>query len=191
MRKSMIIGKRQMILAALVMALGVAVYLNWQFADTDGGLDLTAAVNSARHIGDAQFVNNPAVSDDEAGEANAPAEDELTGVERARQSRDRARRESMELLRDIIDDARTDDESRQKAVDDTGRIIRDIEVEGLIEGLIAARGIADSAVIINGQSVDVIVQTDELDSNQVLQIQDIVLSQTGLSLEHIKVHEAN
>ena len=33
---NMIIGKKQIVLASLVAALGVAVYLNYQFADVDG-----------------------------------------------------------------------------------------------------------------------------------------------------------
>lgn len=33
---NMIVGKKQIVLAALVVILGVAVYLNWEFAKNDG-----------------------------------------------------------------------------------------------------------------------------------------------------------
>ena len=63
MKKSVIIGKRQIVLAVLVVALGAAVYLNWRFAGADGGLDITAAVSSSQaNLGDATYVNNPEVS---------------------------------------------------------------------------------------------------------------------------------
>ena len=46
------IGKRQIILASLVLALGAAVYLNWQFSDSE--LVKTSADSA---IGQAQLVN--------------------------------------------------------------------------------------------------------------------------------------
>ena len=39
MKKSMIIGKRQMVLAGLVFALAIAVWLNMNYAAKEGGFD--------------------------------------------------------------------------------------------------------------------------------------------------------
>ena len=50
-------GKRQLVLAALVVALGAAVYLNWPFAD-NGSLIQQTSANANKEIGQAQFVNN-------------------------------------------------------------------------------------------------------------------------------------
>ena len=49
--------KKQVILAALVLALGTAVYLNWQFSSNQ---DLIAdnSIMSTKELGEAQFVNN-------------------------------------------------------------------------------------------------------------------------------------
>ena len=54
-------GKRQLVLAALVMALGAAVYLNWQFS---GNQQLLAAdtLSSEKELGAAQLVNGEAES---------------------------------------------------------------------------------------------------------------------------------
>ena len=52
-------GKRQLILASLVLALGAAVYLNWQFAGTkvqSAGDVSEESASSA--LGAAQLVNN-------------------------------------------------------------------------------------------------------------------------------------
>lgn len=46
MKANVILGKKQIILASLVLILGAAVYLNWQFADKNGDLDLTNQVMS-------------------------------------------------------------------------------------------------------------------------------------------------
>lgn len=40
MKANFILGKKQIVLASLVLILGAAVYLNWQFANTNGDLEL-------------------------------------------------------------------------------------------------------------------------------------------------------
>ena len=47
------IGKRQILLAALVLALGAAVFLNWQFSDNNE-LIATNMVNSTKELGEAK-----------------------------------------------------------------------------------------------------------------------------------------
>ena len=46
MKKNFILGKKQIILASLVVILGAAVYLNWQFANSGADLDVTDQVNN-------------------------------------------------------------------------------------------------------------------------------------------------
>lgn len=71
---NMIVGKKQIVLASLVAALGVAVYLNYQFAGED--LELVTAnttqqtavegaleeTQEQEHYGDAQFVDSKQVA---------------------------------------------------------------------------------------------------------------------------------
>lgn len=63
---NMIVGKKQLVLASLVVALGVAVYLNYQFAGEDLDLvtanaqqtpqELSTEEGEQENYGDAQFV---------------------------------------------------------------------------------------------------------------------------------------
>ena len=70
MKKSMIIGKRQMVLAGLVFALAIAVWLNMNYAAKEGGFDLTAESASSKYLGEAEYVGasveGEAVSAEEA-----------------------------------------------------------------------------------------------------------------------------
>lgn len=50
-------GKRHVILAGLVLALGTAVYLNWQFAPTESFSIPTRSGVSRSDLGRAEFVN--------------------------------------------------------------------------------------------------------------------------------------
>ena len=59
--------------------------------------------------------------------------------------------------------------------------------EANIETIIKAKGIADALVIIADNSVTVMVHSEKLLQSQTLQIQDAVVSQTGMDLEKIKI----
>ncbi len=71
-------GKRQLILATLVVSLGAAVYLNWQFSG-DGGIEAADASASDTELGTAQLVNgSPDVSsqpEETQEDTSTPAED--------------------------------------------------------------------------------------------------------------------
>ncbi|MBQ7522672.1 MAG: SpoIIIAH-like family protein [Clostridia bacterium] len=51
------IGKRQLILTGLVLALGTAVYLNWQFSANSDLLQGADTVSVSKELGQAEFVN--------------------------------------------------------------------------------------------------------------------------------------
>lgn len=48
LKANFILGKKQIVLASLVLILGVAVYLNWQFANTSDDLSLTSALDETQ-----------------------------------------------------------------------------------------------------------------------------------------------
>lgn len=59
-------GKRQLLLASLILVLGAAVYLNWQFSGVKNDLAATEVVNdneTDKQLGQAQFVNLNSVAD--------------------------------------------------------------------------------------------------------------------------------
>ena len=63
--------KRQLILASLVVALGAAVYLNWQFSG-DNAYNTTGFLEPTKELGEAKYVNTSYVDDQgESTQANA------------------------------------------------------------------------------------------------------------------------
>ena len=180
MKKRMIIGKRQIVLAVLVLALGAAVYLNWRFAESGGGLDLTGALSSrttSGSLGDAKYVNQ------------ASSSASKTSFSAARQDREKARNDAAALLNDTIKDAKADSAAKAAAVEKVTQLAKNIEIENSIETLVKAKGFADCVAVISDEKVNIVVASGEdglLDS-QVLQIQDIVRGQKNVSLENIHI----
>jgi len=82
---NMIIGKRQIILASLVLGLGIAVFLNAQYSKANLDLDATTILDEGANYGEAQYV------DSQPYEVEAYADDEETFFVEAKVSRQRAR----------------------------------------------------------------------------------------------------
>lgn len=98
MKANFILGKKQIILASLVLILGAAVYLNWQFAQSGTGLDIADQVGNltsgvATDLEDMNVTSQPdaqtgttlpEVEEDAAAEtdpANADASEVETGAD--------------------------------------------------------------------------------------------------------------
>lgn len=201
-------GKRQLILASLVLALGAAVYLNWQFAGNtvpvdDAGTSSSTAEESSV-LGAAQLVNSAyveTVSDDltgmpdyeseptgaALGEADSVAAAAGEKLSDARMTRQTARDEAVELLEDLLGDSETDTAVKEAAVNEASMIAQNILKETNIETLVQAKGFSECVAYINGDACTVVVNGDMDDAQNALIVRDIVATETGLSPEQITI----
>ena len=207
-------GKRQLILASLVLALGAAVYLNWQFAGTKvQSVGDVGEESASSALGAAQLVNNAyveTVSDtlmngdgvlpetepaDGAAESSA-AEEAAAAVSAsaklsdARLTRQTARDEAVELLEDILKDDSAEVAVKQAAVDEAAVIAQNILKETNIESLIEAKGFTECVAYINGESCTVVVNGDMEDEQNALIVRDIAVSESGVNAENVKIISA-
>ena len=130
-------GKKQLVLASLVLALGAAVYLNWQFAGT-GRLPVGDSSSETSQLGAAQLVNNTyveTVNDGaESGEASGDA------LAQARMDRQNSRDQALELLDGVLEDVDSDSAAKQQAVEEASAIAQNILAESNVESLLEAKG---------------------------------------------------
>lgn len=201
-------GKRQLVLAALVVALGAAVYLNFTFS---GGTQLSAtqAVASGRELGQTLLVNASGSAITSSGsktasgtvsassgtgsaavKANAEA-GTLTDdyFSQARLARQKARDEAEELLTTVLNDAKESDSAKKEAVDKAAAIAQNTLKETNIENLIKAKGYQDCIVSLEDNGCSVIVKTKAAEQDDAIIINDIVAGQTGLTYDKIKIVE--
>ena len=205
-------GKRQLVLAALVVALGAAVYLNFTLS---GGTQLpaTQAVASGRELGQTLLVNasgsaivssgGKAASGMTSGVVSASSGTSSGAVKtsaeagtltdeyfsQARLNRQKARDAATELLTEVLNDAQKSDAAKTEAVDKAAVIAQNIQKETNIENLIKAKGYPDCIVSIEDNGCNVIVKTKTAEQDDAIIINDIVSGQTGLSYDKIKIVE--
>lgn len=186
--------KRQLILAVLVLALGSAVYLNWQFS-SDKSLSSTDAVTSTKELGQAQFVNNTVDQQTNSEESKDDKKEEVPKnsseyFSKAKTERQKARDEAIDMIKEILEDAKSSEEAKAEAIKQGAIIAKRIEQESNIENLIKAKGFSECLAFIQNDECSVVVSSEGLDESSAISIKDIVCGQGAIALDKIKIVEA-
>lgn len=179
----MIFGKKTIVLTTLVFALGLAIYLNWQFATNTDGFAMTGKPtgteqqsSSSKNFGDASFVSGSSV-------------DASTTFTEARLTRQKTRDEAIATMKNVLSSTSMSQDEIDKAVSSASKIAENIEKENTMETLIKAKGFKDCMVTIDGESVIAMVQTDGLLPSEAAQIKDVIVTVTKAAGENIRVNE--
>ena len=96
------------------------------------------------------------------------------------------RNKLISTLDSTISDSKNESE-KENAAQEKERILGYMETELAIESLIESKNLPDSFVIITESSVNVTVDKQELDTNTVAKICDIVMRETGKSADKIVI----
>lgn len=190
---------QKMTLLTLVVALGVAVYLNWEYAkSTDLALDAAEAnapVTTTGVVTDALAVDGDVETGDKNyGEAQLVSVGEPTGeefFEQARLTRTKTRDEALDTLQKSLKSAKLSQEEKDALTAQLTAAIDHITAESDIENLVKAKGFVDCVAFIDGDAVNVTVMTtsDGLTKEEVAQIRDIVLSKCQVTAQNITIVE--
>lgn len=197
-------GKRQVLIATLVVALGLAIYLNFQFNKAGEDFTATGTLSSSSsetyNYGDAAYVNaseassgdssapegNGASTADE-GDASATQTQGSAYFVEARLNREQSREEAVDVLKDVLADAQADDSAKTEALAASAKIAQNVKDEGEIENLIKAKGFTECMVYIEDDKANVIVQSDGLLPSEVAQIKDVITSNAQVSADNITI----
>lgn len=189
---------QKMTMLTLVVALGVAVYLNWEYAKTTDDALAAAATPAASPapVTDLLAADAPAgeAADKNYGEAQLVSTSGQNGddfFESARLQRSKTRDEALDALQKSLKSAKLTDEEKTELTARLTAQIESITAESDIESLIRAKGFVDCVAFINDGQVNITVMTtsDGLTASEVAQIRDIVLSKCSVSAQNITVVE--
>ncbi len=176
MKKTTIIGKKQILTLTMVLALGAAVWLNVRYSTGGTDFSSTRSISDAE-LGNAQYVANTSV---------AGAEEDY--FQKAREEREDTREEAISIIKKTLSSAKSTAEQKQSATEQTKEITDRMELEASAETLIKAKGFSDAIVVISGDGCNVVVRKDgELEKSETIQILDIISGTTKINTENIKI----
>jgi stage III sporulation protein AH len=122
--------------------------------------------------------------------ADMIAQNEKNGSEfysEYRMQRDRIRSQQIDLLREIVNNPNSAQETRQDAQQKLIAITQNLEREMELENLIIAKGFEDAVVLIQPSAVTVIVQGRTLPQDQIAKITDLAVRSLKVRAEDIVI----
>ncbi|MBQ9247549.1 MAG: SpoIIIAH-like family protein [Ruminococcus sp.] len=176
------IKKHYVLAAALVLALGAAVYLNWQFSGTP------LISPTSKELGAATYVNNDAKAT--ADEAEMTAESEMTPeakLAKARTDRTQAQDKAIEEAENILSLSDTSEDAKAEAVAAANQIEQRILAQSNIEGILSAKGYPGAMCYLSDSGCTVTVLSSQLTDEAPIIIKETVISQTEVEFNNIVI----
>lgn len=177
------IWKKNVIAAAVLVTVCAGIYVNWLYTDDQVSADLTDTLNSDKILSSDMLVIADGSTVDESGTSIA---DYFAAV---RLSRQEARDSAVTLLQEAM--AYNNDAEYVQTNAQLEELIQTALCEAQIESLVIAKGYADCVAYMNDEGISVAVASPEggLQQADVAVIADIIISQSGMSMEEIRVVE--
>ena len=203
----MVLKKKEIIAASLVVLIGVAGYLNWSYQDTIKVRDGESYIETGKKLGEAQYVN--AVDDQEekteedsekTEETNAENtennEENVTETassenyfEQARLNKDNSRSKSLEILNQTAENDSFDSEIRQKAGDKILAVANNVQKESEIESIAQSKGYSEICVYVDDSEANVMVRKNGFNDEDAVKLTAIVTEQLKISAQNVKIVE--
>ncbi len=209
-----LLKKNQIIITALVVMVAVAGYLSMteqeemkmtvsndsvedkevaDISEEDIILDedetaTAASVSAVESQGEENEKSDNVASKDNAGEA-VLVSNSVAGnyFDEAKLSREQTRAKNKETLTELVNNKNTSSAQKEKAMNEIMKMTEINEKETATENLLAAKGFDEAVVTIVDDSVDVIVNAEELTEQQIAQIEDVVKRKTECSPDRIVI----
>lgn len=206
------IQKRHILMASLVLALGAAVYLNWQFT---GNSDMLS-VDASKKLGEAQYVNGDITDetqeagifdsifggdDDKSTESTEETtegedttavkaeltEEQISYFSTVRTDREQTQSKVLEDAKEVLSLSENSEEAKEEAAESVSQLEKLILAQSNIENLLKAKGFTDVVCFISDEGCNVVVASQNMDENGSLLVKDAVMSQLDMGSEQIKI----
>jgi stage III sporulation protein AH len=182
--KNMKNWKKNLLAAGVLVVVCAGIYMNWMYNNAESVADLTQSLDADKVLSQDGIVLD--------GENISVSVDDNTITDyfaAVRLSRQQARDSAVELLQEAM--AYGDETNKTESTQQLETIVQTALTEAQIESLIIAKGYTDCVAYMSDTGISVAVASPEggLQQADVSVIADIVITQTGFTLEEIRVVE--
>ena len=213
----MVLKKKEIIAASLVVLIGVAGYLNWSYQDTIRVQDGESYVETGKKLGEAQYVSSDTVAEETStdnAEQNDGEQAEETAVtedngeqatdsqetvetasdsgnyfEQAKMNKETSRSKSLEILNQTAENESFDADIRKKAGDKILEEANNVQKESEIESIAQSKGYSEICVYVDGSEANIMVRKDGFSDEDVVKLTSIATEQLKISAQNIKIVE--
>lgn len=191
----MVFKRKEVLVSALVLLIGAAAVLNYNYEKKDGDTAIQTVSNSADYSVAALDEENDAESENnetqhmmgEATQVSADAKQQTDYFAQAKLNRENARSKKIELLNQVIASENSDEKTKTDAQSDLIKTANESDAEAVCENLIIAKGFESAVVFINGDEATVTVKSENFSDGDALKIQEIIASNSEIQTKNIKI----
>lgn len=148
------------------------------------------------HLGDATLVSNNELINEENGN-NAEDEKENNEdvsmmqtdgyFEESKLSRDTMYSQTLETYQEILNNSNVSEEQKAIVTQEITELNKEKNAIMICENLISTKGFSNCVIFVNVESISVIVESDDLKSDEIAQIQNIISREMGAKVENIHI----
>ena len=181
------IWKKNVIAAALLVTVCAGIYVNWTYGKTAETANLMDTLDADKILGESTLVlGTDAALDAASQNLEQTVSDYFAAV---RLSRQEARDGALSLLQEVMSYGENKESNEASAKLDA--IVQTALCEARIESLVIAKGYTDCVAYMSEDGISVAVAAPEngLQQDDIALICDIILNQSDLSIEDIRVVE--
>lgn len=156
-------------------------------ADSSSGSAQNTSENASKNTDSTAKESQTADSSETIGGAVLTQAQVSEYVAGARMEREQTHSKTKESLNEIINSNSVSEDAKKEAVDKLTELAGIMEKESATEQLLASKGFENAVVSIGDDSVDVVLNYEELSSADRAQIEDIVTRKTGYSVSQLVI----
>lgn len=176
------IQKKHILGAALILALGAAVFINWQFSGS------SAVKPTSKELGAATYVsrNAKATADEVKKSGELTAQEKIASI---RTERSQAQDKALDSAKNILSLSDSSDEAKAEAARQAGVIERRILAQSNMENILITKGFTDAICFVSDSGCTVTVKSADMEKDSPLIIKDVVMSQMDIDFNDIVIVE--
>lgn len=149
------------------------------------------------HLGDATLVSNNELINEENGiiedenEEDRKKDDKIEEkdgyFQESKLSRDTMYSQTLETYQGILNNQNVSEEQKAVVTQEISKLNREKNAIMICENLISTKGFNNCVIFVNGESVSVIIEADELKTDEIAQIQNIISREIKSKVENIHI----
>lgn len=149
------------------------------------------------HLGDATLVSNNELINEENGIIEDENEEEIDETlettqkdgyfEESKLSRDTMYSQTLETYQEILNNSNVSEEQKAIVTQEITELNKEKNAIMICENLISTKGFSNCVIFVNVESISVIVEAEELKTDEIAQIQNIISREMGAEVENIHI----
>lgn len=185
--------------AIYVLAIMLVTAGYWNYVSTESKTLETVSMNedteksSDEHLGDATLVSNSELIKEEEKEVEKKETEETKKEEKddyfeeSKLSRDTMYSQTLTTYKEMLNNSNVSEEQKTIVTQEITKLNQEKNAIMISENLISTKGFKDCVIFVNIDSISVIIKSEELKTEEIAQIQNVIAREMNSKVENIHI----